>query len=152
VLVKRGGRLSTFQGLPCYQVEGRFHDGRTCAGKVFAANGFCYVLLIMGSDKPVEQEANFEAIMNGFAFLETPPDPNAQRLAYRFAGHAIVGCFGALVLFLIVLWISGWRLRSSADQPAHPLPKGHEALGQRSHGARALAGSSDSRATTDSRG
>ena len=43
-LEKRGGRLSTFLGLPCYEVETRLTDGRTMASRMFIANGHIYTL------------------------------------------------------------------------------------------------------------
>jgi hypothetical protein len=78
-MTKRSGRFTTFRGVPCYQTEGTFVDGRTTATRVFLAHGVAYHLSLLGTDKPIEQDADFDPIMNGFSFT-TPPAPETEAL------------------------------------------------------------------------
>jgi hypothetical protein len=76
-MTKRGGRLITFLGQPCYQAESSLADGRTSALRLVLAHGNAYTLGLIGSDKPVESEPDFEAVMNGLSFTE-PPAPETE--------------------------------------------------------------------------
>ena len=108
---KRGGRLTTFQGLPCYATEGVLEGKATTAVRVVIANGFAYQLQLVGNADPVEKRPDFEDITNGFAFTSPPvaPTPSStsdpldrgERLAYK-AGQVAGYCLlGALFLGLL---------------------------------------------------
>jgi hypothetical protein len=70
---KRGEGYISYQGLSCYQLAGVYPDGSTAISRCFLAHGFAYNLLIIGNSKPVEQDAEFDKAINGFAFTEPPP-------------------------------------------------------------------------------
>jgi hypothetical protein len=118
---KRGGRLATFLGLPCYQVEGRLvTEGLTTASRVFLANGRLYILSVMGAGGTVEQRPDFEAILGGFAFdappVPPPPAPGpveAKDLSYRMGQIAAYCLLGAGVL-------ATWRVIFRRGQPSRP--------------------------------
>jgi hypothetical protein len=111
IVQKRGGRLTTFQGVPAYQTEGNVAE-KSFATRYFIANGNGYLLTVIGGTDPIENDNSFESIMNGFAFLTpvsaNPPnvdpvadDPhglNVSRLMGKVAGICLVV---ALVVFLV---------------------------------------------------
>jgi hypothetical protein len=109
---KRGGRLTTFQSLPCYATEGLVEGKSTTAVRVVIANGFAYQLQLLGNAEPVEKRPDFEAIMNGFAFTSPPVPPTplptsptnpfdrSEQLAQK-AGQVAAYCLiGAVLLWL----------------------------------------------------
>jgi hypothetical protein len=119
-LDKRGGRLITFLGLPCYQVEGRLADGQTTVLRVFLAHGLGYQLIVVGNQEPVEQSPEFEAIMGGFAFDSPPvlpppgPSPGSlDRFTDQMAKIATYCLLGAGVLI-------AWRAVFRRGQPSRP--------------------------------
>ena len=69
---KRGGRFTTFRGLRCYQLEGSHVDGQTTATPFFSANSLLYSINVFGGEDPVEDNPEFEKILNGFEFTEPP--------------------------------------------------------------------------------
>jgi hypothetical protein len=108
-LKKRGGRLTTFRGLPCYESEWLVRGTNTAAIRIIIANGRAYHVQLLGKADPVEKRADFEAIMNGFEFTSPPVPPVApepldpgQKLARRMGQVAVYCLFGALVLGLVV--------------------------------------------------
>jgi hypothetical protein len=110
---KRGGRFSTFKGLPCYESEWVLKGQCTLASRVVIANGFAYQLQLLGNADPVEQRPDFEAIMNGFEFTSPPVAP-----VPRSRGAAVAGTIGGLLPYgifwacVILLWL-GSRKKSS---------------------------------------
>ncbi len=74
---KRAGRFVTFRGLPSYQAEGILADGRTTATRVFKAHGLSYNLSLIGAKEPVEDDPQFEKLMQGFEFT-VPPEQEAK--------------------------------------------------------------------------
>ena len=68
---KRGGRFITFLGEPCYQAESEVRGRSTMVTRLFLAHGLAYYLTVAGGQEPVEKDAQFEAVMNGFAFEES---------------------------------------------------------------------------------
>ena len=103
---RRGERICTFMGLPCYECEWLLNGKMTYVMRIVFANGFGYQLMLLGNADPVEQRPDFEAIMNGFDFTSppVPPDPleRGKRVA-RLVGKLSASCvFGALVLGFLV--------------------------------------------------
>jgi hypothetical protein len=103
---KRGGRLTTFKGLPCYQSEWLTNGGNTAAHRVVMADGWRYQLMLVGKGDPVEKQPDFEAIMNGFEFTFPPVPPaltattdsaddekNPAYLAGKVLGYCAIGMF-----------------------------------------------------------
>jgi hypothetical protein len=106
---KRGGRLTTFRGLPCYESEWLIRGTNTAAIRVVIANGRAYQVQLLGTADPVEKRVDFEATMNGFEFTSPPVPPVAsepldpgQKLARRMGQVAVYCLLGALVLGLVV--------------------------------------------------
>jgi hypothetical protein len=130
--VKRGGRFATFQGLPCYRFEGTIGDRQTVVGKVFLANRCSYVLMV-GGDGPAGQEADHDAIMNGFAFLEPPlppsADPSYDHIAY-WAGRLVGACITAFIVLLVLRWIASRKHKGLSTESARAqYEKGMKGLG-----------------------
>jgi len=75
---KRGGRLTTFKGLTCYETEGLINGKMTTATRVVLADGLGYSVQVLAGAEPVEKRSDYEAIMNGFDFLK-PPAPKMAR-------------------------------------------------------------------------
>jgi hypothetical protein len=71
----RGGRMTTFKGLPCYESDGLLDSKTTAVTRVVIANGFGYRLQLLGGADPVEKRPDFEAVMNGFEFTAPPVPP-----------------------------------------------------------------------------
>jgi hypothetical protein len=100
---KRGGRMTTFKGLPCYESDWLVESKFTAVIRVVIANGFWYQVQLLGNADPVDKRPDFEAVMNGFEFTSppVPPDPleRGERvarligrgLAYVIAGFAVWG-------------------------------------------------------------
>jgi hypothetical protein len=80
-VTKRGGRLTTFRGLPCYEGEMLLNGTRTVAFRLVIANGFAYHIQLMGGADPVEKRPDFDAIMNGFEFTSPPVAPAPKSAA-----------------------------------------------------------------------
>ena len=106
---KRGGRLTTFKGLSCYECEWLVRGTSSAAFRVVIANGFAYQVQLLGGADPVEKRADFEDIMNGFGFTSPPVAPVApepldpvEKLSRRIGQVGVYCLFGALVLGLVV--------------------------------------------------
>jgi hypothetical protein len=107
-LTKRDGRITTFRGLPCYQLEAML-NGRTTAFRAVVANGFHYQLELAGDADPVESRPDFDTIMNGFEFTSppVPPPPVGRAKTFpplltglgRIAGYCLLG---ALFLGIVI--------------------------------------------------
>jgi hypothetical protein len=102
---KRGGRMTTFKGLPCYESDWLVESKYTAVVRVVIANGFAYQLQLLGNADPVQTRPDFEAVMNGFEFTSPPvppvaPDPlePGKKLARRMGEVAVYCLFGALAL------------------------------------------------------
>ena len=101
--------LTTFRGLPCYSTEATIPDRSTAANRLLIANGFGFRLEVDGTANPVEQRADFDAIMNGFEFTSPPIPPTAnavdpiEKLSRAMGGVAAFCLFGALVVGLVFL-------------------------------------------------
>lgn len=91
---KRGGRITTFKGLPCYQFEGTIDSDTSSVVRVMYANNICYQIQLLGGSDPVEMRPDFESIMNGFQFAppsaETPPKNTRQSLAWAVGFIVII--------------------------------------------------------------
>ena len=122
-LKKRGGRFTTFQGIPCYQLEATAADGRALTGTLLLANGYAYQLLMMSPKGAVEQEKNFQAIMNGFAFLEPPIVHSWSYAIAKRTGEALVACLLAGMLLILCRWLASRKLRNCAGEAALTLYK-----------------------------
>jgi hypothetical protein len=103
-MTKRGGALTTFKGVPCYEYRGVL-DGHTVVIRIVIANGFVYQIQVAGGADPVEKRPDFEAIMNGFEFTSPPiapspppPKPDVGRLVRKVLGYGLLG--GLLLGFL----------------------------------------------------
>jgi len=110
---KRGGRLLTFRGLPCYQHEGTL-DGRTTVFRVVIANGLLYQLVLLGNADPVEQRPDFESVMNGFEFTSPPvppPGPDPHRKAKAIGRVTGTLCAYSIPLTAMLLIYLGVRTR-----------------------------------------
>jgi hypothetical protein len=110
---KRSGRFVTYLGLPAYQTEAMFPDGRTTAVRVFAAHGLLYNLSLIGRKEPIEDDPAFETIMQGFSFT-VPPAPGTTSTSpggdsdvdpiakiSRLMGSIVALCFIVAVLLLV---------------------------------------------------
>lgn len=98
---KRGGRLTTFQGLQCLQIEAIFDDRRTTVSRILQANGFFYTITVAGDKQPVERNPDFERIMSGFQFTEPPVttwDDTKAPLNADFITPLLLGVFGCLAV------------------------------------------------------
>jgi len=112
-LKKRGGRMTLFKGLACYESEWLVRDTSSLAIRIVIANGSEYQLQLLGKADAVEKRPDFEAIMNGFEFTAPPvaPSPSAtteaandeKNPAYK-AGQALGYCAIALVLVRLAGW------------------------------------------------
>ena len=98
---KRGGRLIGFLGMPCYQYEGTTPDGRAVVTRVLVVNGLAYQLTLVGSEKPVEQDADFEACMSGFALLVPPAPPKPVDSTAAIVVLVVIVGGASLFVFLI---------------------------------------------------
>lgn len=111
-LNRRGGRYTSFLGLPAYQSEATHADGRTTAARITLANGYGYILVVIGGKEPVEQHPDFEKMMAGFAFTEPPVVVVATETAadkmYQVVGG---GIFLLLIAFLLLRFRRGSRPR-----------------------------------------
>jgi hypothetical protein len=113
-LKKRGGRMTVFKGLACYESEWLVNGRSTAAIRVVIANGSEYQLQLLGKADPVEKRPDFEAIMNGFEFTApaVPPSPknttdvanDEKNPAYR-TGQALGYVVIALVLVRLAAWV-----------------------------------------------
>jgi hypothetical protein len=117
---KRGGRITNFKGLPCYESEGLLNGKFTAVYRVLVANGFAYQLQLLGNADPVEKRPDFEAIMNGFEFTSPPvphsaattdPHERGKKIARRMGEVAAYCLAGAVVLGLL---IRGARKKSNS--------------------------------------
>ncbi len=72
---KRGGHFVIFKFLSFYQYESMMEDGETAVRRLVLANGYAYMLFVVGGKQPVELDPKFEDIMNGFSFTEPPVLP-----------------------------------------------------------------------------
>jgi len=84
-LRKRGAVYVQYHGLSSYQVAGVYADGKTTVSRCFLAHGLAYHILVVGGKNPVEQEPDFENIMNGFAFTEAPVAAPAPSYGFECA-------------------------------------------------------------------
>jgi hypothetical protein len=105
---KRGGRITTFKGLPCYESEWVHDDQQTVAVRVIVANGYLYQLQLRGNADPVEKRPDFEAIMDGFEFTSPPVPPAAPEsrspwlpTAGGFVKHTAIAFTVMLILALL---------------------------------------------------
>jgi hypothetical protein len=110
---KRGARFLTFVGLPCYQLESTLPDNKSVIGRAFLANGYGYVLGMVGGAHPVEKEPNFEKYMNGFAFTSPPVQAPAANTKTSgnisfLAGQVVFWC----LLGGAILWLFSKRSRA----------------------------------------
>jgi hypothetical protein len=110
---KRGGRLTTFKGLPCYEAEMLLDGTRTAAFRLVIANGLAYHIQLMGGADPVEKRPDFDAIMNGFEFTSPPIAPVApatgdaaddEKNPAYLAGQALGYCAIGMFLFGLATW------------------------------------------------
>jgi hypothetical protein len=101
-LKKRGAVYVQFHGLSCYQVAGVYADGRTTASRCFLAHGLAYHILVVGGKEPVEQDPDFDKIMDGFAFTEPPLAPADAK-----QGHSTEYYFGYAFFWIFLLFV--WR-------------------------------------------
>jgi hypothetical protein len=123
-LKKRGGHVTTLHGRQCYQAESVFADGRTMARRALLVNGSCYSVGVIGGKQPVEQDPDFEMIMNGFAFTEPPDAPAAANPTEdspagppkNISEHMGEIAGGALFV-AVIIGLMRWS-RQKKDQPA----------------------------------
>jgi hypothetical protein len=110
---KRGGRLTTYKGLPCYEAEMLLNGTRTAAFRLVIANGFAYHIQLMGGADPVEKRPDFDAIMNGFEFTSPPvapaPDsaanpPEDNKNPAYVAGQVLACCAIGVFLLRLATW------------------------------------------------
>jgi hypothetical protein len=111
---KRGGRITTFRDLPCYQCEWLINGTRTAAVRVVIANGHSYQLHLVSDADPVEKRPDLEAIMSGFEFTAPPVPPTPKNTtdmangeknpAYR-TGQALGYVMFALVFVRLAAWV-----------------------------------------------
>ncbi len=102
---KRGGHFTAFRGLPCYQLEIREPGGQTSVSRAFIANGIAYNVSVVGKQEPIELDAHFEDIMDGFDFTEPPVEPvpakaGSDRAIYIIVGGLVFCLFVAIALRL----------------------------------------------------
>lgn len=100
-LQKRGGHFVIFQGLSCYQFEGRYADGQTTVSRFFLAHGLVYHLSLIGDKEPVELQPDFEKIMSGFELTEPVAAGSPARPlfgSFHYLAYAIVS-IGAYIVF-----------------------------------------------------
>jgi len=109
---KRGGRMLTFKGVPCYQMDLMLvKEKQTFSSRIFVTHGYAYTLQVVGDVEPVEKSPEYDAIMNGFAFTVAPPpvSPSPQKRANSDAYNAgrrvgqifVYVLIGAVVIALI---------------------------------------------------
>lgn len=123
---KRGGRFTSFLGIPCYQCEqSRMLPELGVANipgvhRVFVAHGNLYDLILTGGKEPVEQHPDFEKIMGGFAFT-TPVGPVAPTPAPE-PEHSIADLIGKIAVWCLglagVLAFLRWSSRKKAAPPS----------------------------------
>ncbi len=118
---KRGGRITTFKNLTCYESEGIINDSFTSLTRVVLANGFCYQLQLFGDAAPVEKRPDFETIMNGLEFTSppvaklAPSDNRRDNISYRMG--QVTGCCLVIALILLVArkFFGGAKTGNKAD-------------------------------------
>lgn len=114
-LQKRGGRFSTWQGWRCYQAEGLFPDGRTTATTIIVAPRLSYQLGVIGGTTPVETDPEFEKVLAGFHFTQSPsskivspspPEPTVDETANfsRMMGQVAGLCLFVALVIGVVTW------------------------------------------------
>src|SRR5262249_49730184 len=91
-------------------------DGRTTVSRCFLAHQMAYQIVIIGGKEPVEEDPDFDAIMDGFAFTVPPVAPPAT--SYNFD-------FGALVGLLVSRLLAAFLFRSirASIRPPRPMPR-----------------------------
>jgi hypothetical protein len=123
-LEKRSGRFVTFRGLPSYQAEGTLTDGRTTASRVFTAHNFVYTLSLIGTKEPVEDDPEFEKLMQGFEFTASPeqqvsaqsggqtqPAPDSDYARALNISERMGRLAGACILGALLLLLFRWMFR-----------------------------------------
>jgi len=85
VVKKVGGKLMTFRGVPCYQLQLQvLPDEGTAVARVFIAHGLAYQFQLRGGTEPVWERPDLESIFGGFKFISAPePPPNRPRRPLR---------------------------------------------------------------------
>lgn len=115
-LKKRGGRITAFKNLPCYECE-HLISGAMVASRIILANGFHYHVIIRGGLRPVEKLPDYEAIMDGFEFT-SPPVPHTAGPVDPFQkGKDLSFRVGKSLAYMIplgmvaIFWLAGRKKR-----------------------------------------
>ncbi len=122
VISKISGAITTFRGVPCYQLHARLEQNGTIGTiRAFAANGYVYQLQLLGNSAPIEQRNTLDRLFAAFEFvgepiLPAPAPPRPEETAYKFsenmgkiAGYCIVG----IILLTIAGKVTGRKKKGS---------------------------------------
>ena len=133
---RRGGEFITFLGLPCYEVRGRLKDSTSSSMRIFAAHGYIYNVIVMGSSEPVENDPAYQEVLRGFEFTSPPeakrtgyaPGSDEERayLLGRVTGMVCAVCaFGSMGALLLWVILRAGRKgdRSGKSSPKRPQPE-----------------------------
>lgn len=113
---KKGGRFTSFQGLPCYEMDGLTPEGLAEHSLLFIANSRAYNLVLLSMASSTDQVKQFEVALGGFEFDQPPtaPTPNAHTRygsAELAADVVVVGLPIAVVLLLVRRLLRSGRSR-----------------------------------------
>ena len=102
---KRGGAMTTFKGVPCYQLNTTMlEDGSTATTFAFAAQGNFYLLQLLGGEEPVELAPDLQKILNSFQFTNQNPSPSQTEASSSTDFSQIMGMLvGLCVIGIIVV-------------------------------------------------
>jgi len=120
---KRGGRITTFKNLPCYEFE-RLLEGAMVASRIVLANGYGYHVVIRGGVRPVEKLPDYEAIMDGFEFTSPPVPHTAGAVDPLQKGKDLSRRVGKSVAYMIplgmvaIFWLAGRKTRARKGDAA----------------------------------
>ncbi len=92
--------MTTFHGLPCYQVHARLKEGGLfVTQKCFAANGCLYTLQLLSRELPA-RDSPLEKVFSAFQFVGLPTVPQSLVTSEPPTYHAGL-VFGALFGFIV---------------------------------------------------
>jgi hypothetical protein len=95
---RRSGQRVTFRGLPAYQLNATLQNEVSASVRLFIANDLAYCVQVLGPEPRIEEQPDFEAIMNGFEFTSPP-----QRTVARNDPFSVGMALGKIVFDVAVV-------------------------------------------------